>query len=275
MAPHFLSNLTGRISGRNERDLRKKISNLEQTAIDLFARAKKAESLNEDYQKQIATLTDYLHDDLTGLPNASIYHNAARQAVTEYLKNGSYFAIVKYDLAGLSHFNTAYGDKTAGDPLISMEGRIISLHPLTRRDITSRIGGDDIRQVITGDREHVLKAVVEAYDNIRNRQSSINKRQQAGEKILPGKNEELFIGMGFSTIEDISSMYKPGDKISAELVESILTKMTDLAGDRTKWDKWEHGIYRKHPEYNREPQGIDHKNLYLPPHAHQIAELFQ
>ena len=108
------------------------------------------------------------HDDLTGLPNRSVFAEAVNDAVRAGHRYGHVFAVMFMDLDRFKNINDTLGH-AAGDVLLIETGKRLK-ECVRKSDVIARIGGDefvillrevsDQSQVATVARK-VLAAVVE------------------------------------------------------------------------------------------------------------------
>ncbi|MGM0632590.1 MAG: diguanylate cyclase domain-containing protein [Pseudomonadota bacterium] len=111
-----------------------------------------------------------LHDDLTGLPNRSLYSQLLGARIRESRRDGTAFAVMFLDLDRFKQVNDTLGHE-AGDLLLQeASGRI--LEALRDSDVLARMGGDEFvillrsvsdRRALEEVAERLLRAVSRPY----------------------------------------------------------------------------------------------------------------
>jgi diguanylate cyclase (GGDEF)-like protein len=105
------------------------------------------------YRAQRSLAYRAAHDDLTGLPNRTVFRECLSEASEHLNCYGRKYAVFALDLDGFKHVNDAYGHAT-GDELLR---QIAARMRLTIRegDVVARLGGDEfaVLQVSVPERE--------------------------------------------------------------------------------------------------------------------------
>jgi diguanylate cyclase (GGDEF)-like protein len=97
-----------------------------------------SESLDQKEQLRVAAL----YDELTGLPNRSLFLDRLRQAIHQFRRpNGHPFAVLFLDLDGFKPVNDSLGH-AAGDQLLQQVARRLN-SVLRDTDTVARFGGDE------------------------------------------------------------------------------------------------------------------------------------
>jgi len=91
-------------------------------------------------EEQLAYLATY--DELTGLPNRSLFVSHLKIALAEAKRNGRRLAILFLDLDGFKDINDSLGHE-AGDQLIKGIAKTLSDRCLRKDDFVARLGGDE------------------------------------------------------------------------------------------------------------------------------------
>jgi len=97
------------------------------------------------------------HDPLTDLPNRSLFHERAREAVVHAVRSDSRAAIAIIDLDRFKEVNDTLGHDS-GDQLLTLLAQRLADH--TRpQDAVARLGGDEFGVILSevGDAEEVLR----------------------------------------------------------------------------------------------------------------------
>jgi diguanylate cyclase (GGDEF)-like protein len=82
-----------------------------------------------------------LHDALTGLPNRTLFHERAQEAVLHARRTGSLVAVMLLDLDRFKEVNDTLGHHV-GDELLQQVGARL-LHNVKATDTVARLGGDE------------------------------------------------------------------------------------------------------------------------------------
>ena len=82
-----------------------------------------------------------LHDDLTGLPNRACFFDRAEQALRNAARDGSYTAVLLFDLDRFKEINDTLGHKYGDRVLREIGPRIHSV--MRSADTLARLGGDE------------------------------------------------------------------------------------------------------------------------------------
>ncbi|HLM95710.1 MAG TPA: bifunctional diguanylate cyclase/phosphodiesterase [Acidimicrobiales bacterium] len=97
------------------------------------------------------------HDPLTDLPNRSLFHQRAKEAVMQAVRGDSHTAIAIVDLDRFKEVNDTLGHES-GDQLLTLLAQRLADH--TRpQDAVARLGGDEFGVILSevGDAEEVLR----------------------------------------------------------------------------------------------------------------------
>ncbi len=99
---------------------------------------------NREAQEQLNYLA--YHDELTGLPNRSLYNDRLSQAMIEARRQGRYVGVMLLDIDNFKMVNDTMGHE-AGDELLRDIGKRLSVC-LRESDTVSRFGGDEFGLVL-------------------------------------------------------------------------------------------------------------------------------
>lgn len=86
------------------------------------------------------------HDNLTGIPNRSVFYERLRNMLATAMTTKSNFGIISLDLDGLKEINDNYGHR-AGDAAI-MEVANRTKAALCESDLVARLGGDEFAIIV-------------------------------------------------------------------------------------------------------------------------------
>jgi diguanylate cyclase (GGDEF)-like protein len=89
------------------------------------------------------------HDDLTGLPNRTLFADRVSQAISEASRSSSGRAVMVIDLDGFKDINDTHGHQAGDDVLRTVAGRLSK--SLRAADTVSRLGGDEFGVLLIGD----------------------------------------------------------------------------------------------------------------------------
>ena len=92
------------------------------------------------HEDQLSYLATY--DEVTGLPNRSLFTSHLKIALAEAKRNNSKLAIMFLDLDAFKDVNDSLGHD-AGDQLLRTVGKRLSDHTLRQTDLIARFGGDE------------------------------------------------------------------------------------------------------------------------------------
>ncbi len=104
------------------------------------------------------------YDQLTGLPNRSLFHEKLRQAVVRAARRNETFAVMLLDLSSFNRFNDTLGHPMGDQILKTMGDRIVSC--VSSKDLVARIDGDEYG-ILLRDLESPDVASVKAHQMIR------------------------------------------------------------------------------------------------------------
>jgi diguanylate cyclase (GGDEF)-like protein len=118
------------------------------------------EDLNKELEFQA------LHDELTRLPNRTLFNDRLRQAVNAAARDRRAFALIAFDLDRFKEINDTRGHY-AGD-VVLMEVARRSRRALRRSDTVARVGGDEFSILLAhiGDDEDALHLVQQIHQAI-------------------------------------------------------------------------------------------------------------
>jgi diguanylate cyclase (GGDEF)-like protein len=125
----------------------------------LSARLAAVEEAKEEYR------TLAYHDDLTGLPNRSLFHDRLGLAIAHSSRLQGHLALVYLDIDDFKGVNDSFGHGTGDRVLVELAGRIRAA--VRAEDTVARLGGDEfvvlLAQIVgTGDAERVAAKVLDA-----------------------------------------------------------------------------------------------------------------
>lgn len=110
--------------------------------------------------KQALTLEHQaLHDDLTGLPNRTLFQDRLEQTIKHAQRAGSSFAIILMDLDRFKEVNDTLGHNV-GDLLLKEVGRRLN-DTVRIADTVARLGGDEYVIILENLSEQYVEAVAE------------------------------------------------------------------------------------------------------------------
>jgi len=110
--------------------------------------------------KQAKTLEyQALHDELTGLPNRSLFQDRLEQAIQRARREGISFAIILMDLDRFKEVNDTLGHNV-GDLLLQQVGRRL-IETIRSSDTVARLGGDEYVIILEGLSEPYIQRVAE------------------------------------------------------------------------------------------------------------------
>jgi diguanylate cyclase (GGDEF)-like protein len=81
------------------------------------------------------------HDDLTGLPNRSLFHDRLGLAITHSSRHSSHLALLFLDLDDFKGVNDSFGHASGDRVLVELAGRIRGI--VRAEDTVARLGGDE------------------------------------------------------------------------------------------------------------------------------------
>ena len=107
------------------------------------------------------------HDDLTGLPNRSMFRQRLEYAVNKAAREGSQVLLLYFDLDNFKMVNDTLGHE-AGDQLLVMATKRI-LEQVRSIDILCRLGGDEFVMIMEGaspqDAHRLVRQIIVAFSN--------------------------------------------------------------------------------------------------------------
>ena len=86
------------------------------------------------------------HDQLTGLPNRSLFLDRLEQSIAAGLRHGNKFTVVYIDLDDFKHINDAYGH-ACGDTVLRATGLYLTAS-VRAEDTVARVGGDEFALIL-------------------------------------------------------------------------------------------------------------------------------
>ena len=89
-----------------------------------------------------------VHDGLTDLPNRTLFHDRAEQAIHEAFRNGTGFAVMLIDLDRFKEVNDTLGHLSGDQMLVEVGTRLRDT--LRRVDTVARLGGDEFAVLAPG-----------------------------------------------------------------------------------------------------------------------------
>ncbi len=105
------------------------------------------------------------HDDLTGLPNRSLFRQRLEHAVNKAARNGNQLLLLYFDLDHFKMVNDTLGHE-AGDQLLVMATKRISAQ-VRSTDILCRLGGDEFVMVMESaspqDAHRLVRQIIAAF----------------------------------------------------------------------------------------------------------------
>ncbi len=105
------------------------------------------------------------HDDLTGLPNRSLFHDRLGLAITHSSRQASHLAVLFLDLDDFKGVNDSFGHASGDRVLVELAGRI--RRTVRAEDTVARLGGDEFIVLLAqvtgaGDAARVAAKVLDA-----------------------------------------------------------------------------------------------------------------
>jgi diguanylate cyclase (GGDEF)-like protein len=105
------------------------------------------------------------HDDLTGLPNRSLFHDRLGLAITHSSRQESHLAVLFLDLDDFKGVNDSFGHASGDRALVELAGRIRGA--VRAEDTVARLGGDEFIVLLAqvtgaGDAARVAAKVLDA-----------------------------------------------------------------------------------------------------------------
>jgi len=89
-----------------------------------------------------------LHDDLTLLPNRTLFHERVRAALAAAADGGAPVAVLYLDLNGFKQINDTHGHHV-GDKVLNIVGKRLG-RAVRSHDTVARLGGDEFGCLLTG-----------------------------------------------------------------------------------------------------------------------------
>lgn len=146
--------------------------------LDKEGRVKNYVVVNDDLTARRTAEGKVLHlsnyDQLTGLPNRSLFHEKLRQAVVRAARRNEIFAILFLDLSGFNRFNDTLGHPVGDQILKTMGERLVSC--VSSKDLVARIDGDEYG-ILLRDLESPDVAGVKAHQIIRTIQQPLRVQE--------------------------------------------------------------------------------------------------
>ncbi|MDJ0895192.1 MAG: EAL domain-containing protein [Alphaproteobacteria bacterium] len=109
-------------------------------------------AVNDDItaRKQVEKRVEHLanHDELTGLPNRSLFRDRLTQSIARTRRNSELMALMFIDLDRFKDVNDTLGHD-AGDALLKMVGQRLT-NSVRETDTVARLGGDEFAVIQTG-----------------------------------------------------------------------------------------------------------------------------
>ncbi|EDN69989.1 sensory box/GGDEF family protein [Beggiatoa sp. PS] len=96
-------------------------------------------------EQRLAYLAYY--DDLTGLPNRTLFYERVNRAIYHARQNLSMVAVIFFDLDGFKYVNDTWGHPI-GDLLLKKVAKRLMQCTLCQSDAMARLGGDDFTMVL-------------------------------------------------------------------------------------------------------------------------------
>ena len=105
------------------------------------------------------------HDDLTGLPNRSLFYDRLGLAITHSSRHETYLAVLFLDLDDFKDVNDSFGHACGDRVLVELAGRI--RRTVRAEDTVARLGGDEFIVLLAqvtgaGDAARVAAKVLDA-----------------------------------------------------------------------------------------------------------------
>lgn len=88
------------------------------------------------------------HDDLTQLPNRSLFIERTEQALLQHARHNEILALLFIDLDGFKEVNDQYGHETGDELLVKLSA--VLPHTVRKSDTVARFGGDEFVVLLTG-----------------------------------------------------------------------------------------------------------------------------
>jgi len=146
--------------------------------------------INQENLKELA-----LYDNLTKLPNRTLFKIELKNAINRALRYNSKVALIFIDLDGFKKVNDTYGHHVGDKLLINIAQRLVKV--LRKTDLVSRIGGDEFT-VILSDTNEIDKILEVAHDIIKSvneevliNNSLIHVGASIGVSIYPDHNKNI------------------------------------------------------------------------------------
>ena len=163
----------------SECDVEVSLSRIETDEGQFFASALRDITARLKDQEKIRELAFY--DQLTGLPNRTLFQDRLKQARNTSSRSGNYGALLFIDMDHFKNLNDTLGH-AAGDVFLqNVAGRL--LHGVRAGDTVARLGGDEFMVILAGLRSDAGDAVVDTQEVARKILADLNRPYQLGKYV--------------------------------------------------------------------------------------------